>query len=334
MNSWTLYPASRFGDFQNAWQHLNQEGKNSALLDPAFLAPALQLFGTGKEQLAILGGSTPSAMALLRPTGVRGWETFQPSQCPLGFWVCHPSLPWQAVFPSLLQSLPGFPVVVGITQQDPDIFPRPSTSRTLKTLDYIQTARITLQGTFDAYWQARGKNLRANMKKQRNSLTKLGLTPRLEILTQAQDMDQAVRDFGQLESTGWKNDQGTAIHRENPQGQFYTRILENFCTQGKGRVYRYWFDDVVTAMDLCIADESSLIILKTAYNEQASHGTSPAFLMHQESFQHLFEENTLSRIEFYGKVLEWHTRWTDEIRTLYHVNGYRWGFLPGLLGKA
>jgi len=28
--------------------------------------------------------------------------------------------------------------------------------------------------------------------------------------------------------------------------------------------------------------------------------------------------------------MEWHTRWSDEVRTMYHVNYYRWPFLPGI----
>ena len=39
----------------------------------------------------------------------------------------------------------------------------------------------------------------------------------------------------------------------------------------------------------------------------------------------------LHRIEFYGRV-SWHTKWTDEVRKLYHVNVYSWEveFLKGV----
>jgi hypothetical protein len=33
-------------------------------------------------------------------------------------------------------------------------------------------------------------------------------------------------------------------------------------------------------------------------------------------------------------VMEWHTRWTDEIRTMYHLNGYRWPVLGRLHALA
>ena len=42
--------------------------------------------------------------------------------------------------------------------------------------------------------------------------------------------------------------------------------------------------------------------------------------MRQEAFEELFEQKNVERIEFYGKVMEWHTKWSDEIRRMYHIN--------------
>jgi hypothetical protein len=81
-------------------------------------------------------------------------------------------------------------------------------------------------------------------------------------------------------------------------------------------------------MDLCIEGNDSIIILKTAYDEHIGNTTSPALLMRQEIFKHLFDDGILKSIEFYGKVMDWHTKWADEVRTIYHINQYRW---PALL---
>lgn len=89
-------------------------------------------------------------------------------------------------------------------------------------------------------------------------------------------------------------------------------------------MYRYWYNDKIAAMDLCIEGNGSFIILKTTYDESISDKTSPALLMRQETFKQLFNEGELKKIEFYGRVMEWHTRWSDELRTMYHINEYRW----------
>ena len=75
-------------------------------------------------------------------------------------------------------------------------------------------------------------------------------------------------------------------------------------------------------MDLCIEGPGVLVILKTAYDETYKN-VSPASLMRHEYFRQIFDRGSIRRIEFYGKVMEWHRRWTDDVRVLYHVNRYR-----------
>jgi hypothetical protein len=140
-------------------------------------------------------------------------------------------------------------------------------------------------------------------------------------------MAEAVAAYGRLESAGWKAQGGTAIHPDNAQGRFYRSMLEGFCQRGAASVINYWFNDKIVAMNLCIEGRDSLIVLKTTYDESVPSHYSPAFLMREETCQQMFEEHKFKTLEFYGKVMEWHLRWTDEVRTLYHVNCYRWPLL-------
>ena len=218
--------------------------------------------------------------------------------------------------------------MLGLTQLDPLLAPAP-----IAPIDYIQTARITVTGSFDHYWSARGKNLRNNLKKQRSKLAADGIALRLETSRAAEEMAHAVADFGRLESAGWKAGAGTAVSPDNAQGRFYTRMLEAFAARGAATVYRYWFNEQLVAMDLCIRQDDCIVVLKTTYDESVPKTFSPALLMREEAVRALFDDvhtPSLARIEFYGKVMEWHTRWTEEVRTLYHVNHYRWAALRRL----
>ena len=317
--TWKILPATQLDRHLETLEALNGRGAGTPLLSPDFVLPLLREFGTGKEILALHETADEAlALALLVPQGRGMWETFQPSQSPVGAWLQRREAPIQPLLASLLEALPGFALAIGITQQDPDLLARPADSGGLSTLDYIRTARITITGSFAQYWEARGKNLKQNMKKQRNRLEKDGINAVLEMVTEPGDIAQAIADYGQLESAGWKAEGGTAIHPDNAQGRFYRAMLENFCRQGRGRVYRYRFNDKVVAMDLCIEGNASLIILKTTHDESLKT-YSPAFLMRQEAFAKLFEEQRIKRIEFYGKLMDWHTKWSDEARTMYHV---------------
>jgi CelD/BcsL family acetyltransferase involved in cellulose biosynthesis len=328
---WTLTPASQFAHHALEWQTLNRATLNSPLLELEFVQPLLTEFGSGDELLAVCTtAQTVVAMAILTPSKTGVWATFQPSQAPLGMWLHRPELPLEALLATLLPKLPGWPMVLGLTQLDPALAARPSAESALQTLDYVDTSRITLEGSFEDYWNGRGKNLRSNMKKQRAKLLKEGIGVRMESSRAPEAMAQAIADYGQLESAGWKAQGGTAIHPDNAQGRFYQSMLEGFCRRGAATVNRYWFDDQLAAMNLCIEGDASLIILKTTYDERISSQFSPAFLMLEETCQQLYAEGKFKRLEFYGKVMEWHLRWTDEVRTLYHVNHYRWPVLRQL----
>ena len=113
----------------------------------------------------------------------------------------------------------------------------------------------------------------------------------------------AIEDYGKLESSGWKASGGTAIHPSNAQGRFYREMLERFCSNDRGCIYRYSISGKVVAVDLCVESERSLVILKTTYDETIKT-LSPAFLMREESFARIWDERRIQRIEFFGKLMD------------------------------
>jgi CelD/BcsL family acetyltransferase involved in cellulose biosynthesis len=314
--------------FAERWRQLHARTGASILLDWDFVAPLLAEFGSGSELLATCArdGQTLAA-AIVVPSRHGAWTTFQPPQAPLGLWLQDRGQPLEPLLRDLLRRLPGLPLVFGLTQMDPLLSARPRDGGCIGTLDYIATAHVELAGSFDDYWNARGKNLRSNLKKQRNRLERDGVATRLQVSRDAQDVAQAMADYGRLESTGWKGEHGTAVHADDAQGRYYRAMLASLCRRGQASIYRYWFDERVVAMDLCVEDGDVLIVLKTSYDESVPSSLSPTLLMREEAMRGLFEAGRIRRVEFYGRVMEWHLRWTGQVRTMYHVNYYRW---PGL----
>lgn len=323
--SWTIVPASRFAEHANRWRKLHTRCGAPSLLAVDFVAPLVEQFGTGSELLAWHeeDGIT-TAMALVAPASRGSWSTFQPAHAPVGLWLQQPGEDLEPLALGLMRTLPGFPLVFGLTQLDPVLLPRPADTPSLRTLDYIVTGRVKVEGSFDDYWNARGKNLRANLKKQRARLARDGISTRLAIGRDPGDMAQAIEDYARLEGSGWKAARGTAVQADDDQGRFYRAMLERFCRHGAGSVYRYYFGDELVAMDLCVEDRDSIVVLKTSYDERIPNGLSPTLLMREEACRRLFDEGRFERLEFYGRLMEWHVRWTEEARTMYHVNCYRW----------
>ncbi|MBV5311333.1 GNAT family N-acetyltransferase [Chromatium okenii] len=331
MLKWELYPAQDFEKYREQWDELNKFYYGSALLESRFVALLLQYFGNSKIKLAI-GQSDQKivVMTLLEPnTWGTVWTTFQPAQAPLGLWLMSPTLNQEQAIQSLMSTFFRTAILFGITQQDPIFISRPKQTLNLHTIDYISTARIQVNGTFEDYWSVRGKNLRHNLKRQRNRLEREGTTLHLDVVYQPEAIAEALSDYGRLESAGWKNVSGTAISEHNTQGAFYLQLLKTYAETGDAFIYRYFYNDRVVACDLCIIGNGIINWLKTTYDEHETT-SSPAALLRQDSFEQIFSNQHINTIEFYGKVMDWHTKWSDEIRTMYHVNVYRWAGLAKL----
>lgn len=323
---WEKRPALSSFDsevFRNEWDHLNSHRGDLPFLSAEAVQIALRVLGDRREWVLMgrRGNELVAVFVLVAQDRFR-WRTFQPSQIPLGVWVAHRDEELEALALSLLRGPLGFCLVLSVTQVDPSFAPRCPESPTVNTMDYIETGWIELVGNFDEYWGARGKNLRQNMRKQRNKLAADGVRSTFRVLTDPSDMGPALERYGDLEGRGWKAQQGTAISPDNLQGLFYRELLETHAARGEAVVYEYLFDDQTVAMNLCIFRQGVLIVLKTTYDESIK-SLSPAFLLREEELRTLFEEQRVSRIEYYGRLMDWHTKLTDQKRMLYHLTVYR-----------
>ena len=163
--------------------------------------------------------------------------------------------------------------------------------------------------------------MRQNLRRQRNRLAREEVHTELFIIKDIDSIHGAVKAYGELESAGWKNESNTAIHIDNSQGQFYEKTLTSFARSGNACIFQYHYNGELVATDFCIVGGGSFIILKTTYDESITT-SSPAMLMREDAFNHIFSEQLAERIEFYGKVMDWHKRWAEDIRTMYHINKY------------
>lgn len=329
---WQVLPAAAFDSVSARWNALNDAGFRSPVLHADFVGPLLTHFGDGRQRIAAMEGDAGWRRAVVvSRANPLVHNSFQPSQAPIGLWLQDDGargLPSSRTMSALAAALGSTTAIVGINQLDPEHVARRD-DQGHATGDYIATARITIRGSFDDYWAARGKNLRSNMKKQHHKLDADGVALRFDCLTDPASVANALVDYGRLEGAGWKAQEGTAVAADNDQGRFYREVFERFCSRGAGYIHRCFYGEQLAAMDLCIAHAGVMVILKTAFDETIK-GTSPAFLMRHDYLPAIFAERRFDRIEFYGRVMDWHTKWTDEVRILYHATTYRWPFVARL----
>jgi hypothetical protein len=323
--SWRFFKAEEFfRQFRTDWDTLNRRHSNHLLLDSRFVEPALRHFGSKDTVLAINKDGPNSGMALLTKTGTGQWSTFQPSQAPLGMIVfggddqnCEGLL-------GLLATLPGYSLILSVLQQDPlhTSFGATSTNPNIEIVQYIETPQLKLVASFEEYWESRSRNLKHNLDRQSRRSVEQGSTLELVTLRQHSQIEAGIREYGRLESAGWKAEAGTAICEDNVQGSFYREMLENFSENGEAVIFQLVLDGKVVASDLCLSRAGTLVVLKTAYDEKVQK-LSPALLMRREIIKHLYAEGRIQNIEFYGRVLPWHTQWMTGTRGMFHINLFR-----------
>lgn len=331
---WKSRPASTLAGnavLLNAWDRLNAGRGNLPFLGSRAVTAALQVFGRGTERLLVgQQGDNIVALFLLEPGGALRWQTFQPAQLPLGAWVASPDLTLEELSASLIERGPlGRCLVLSVTQVDPRFVPRADDTASTRHDDYIDTPWIAIEGEFEDYWRARCKDLRQNLARRRRKLSADGVVPWMRELRDPGEMVGALQRYGVLESQGWKAAGGTAIHPDNDQGRFYRLLLEEAARQGEALVYEYLFDDRTVAMNLCLHRGGMLVVLKTTYDESL-RSLSPAFLLGEDEMKSMFQTREFARLEYYGRLMEWHTRWTDRKCTLYHHTRYRWPWVKTL----
>lgn len=326
---WQLHDIGAFPDLREGWDAVNQANRDLPILDARFFERLLALNPVTDGRLATCSLENRTvACAILVRTALGGWTTYQPSQAPLGAWVQEPSAPLPLLLESLRSALPAPAFLLSASQLDPSMVDRPTDDGCFSTIDHMETARLDLEGTFEDYWQSRGKNLKKNMTRQRNRLSREGIDATFVELSSPGEVGSAVDEYGRLESRGWKASEGTALHPDNEQGTFYRALMEEYSERGESLVWRYLYDGVLVASELYLARGGTILLLKTTHDED-QRATSPTYLLREASMRSLFEGERCERIEFYGRVVDWHRRWTDDFRGLYHANQFSSSWVAG-----
>jgi CelD/BcsL family acetyltransferase involved in cellulose biosynthesis len=323
---WTLTDAAQtFQAHQPLWDELNAAASNHILLDSRFVQLLLQHLGERQILLARDNSTSSPAMLLLFQQRQGAWSTYQPSQQPIGnLLFSNPARVEQQVG-ELLRHLPGYPLLLGLMQQDPDhsCMPRTDTSLQVEPVAYIETGRISLKHDFDLYWQSRPDELRDGNARRRRRLEREGTQVQLRVLREPHNMEQGLRHYCHMETEGWKGAVGTAVNMADPQGNFYVSMLQALSASGEAVIYELLFNDKPVASQLCILRGRMLVSLKIAFDIEYRRD-APGFLLQEAIIRHLHQERGVEVIEFYGRVTDgWTLKWTDEIRSMFHLNFYR-----------
>jgi hypothetical protein len=321
--SWKFYPAlDAFDRHRGLWGEVGASRGDLILLDPAFVGLAVRHFASPRTLLALSEGPGGPTLALVEPRRPGFWETFQPSQAPLGLVLFPPGPDGHAALRELVRRLPGWALALAVLRQDPDVATLQPAGPDMEPVDYITTSRLALTGTFADYWKSRSHNLVHNLARQRRRLAEQGVRLCLVTSRRPEEMAEGVRVYAAMESAGWKGHHGSAVAVDNRQGRFYLDLLEHFARRDEAVIYRLEMNGTPVAAALALERHATLYLLKITYDERVPR-CSPGLLLHEEMLRALFVEQRIKVIEYYGRYSDWHRKWTAETRVMTHLNVYR-----------
>jgi len=328
---WELHPIEKlFNEYRLEWEQLRKnEMQSHPLLDLDLISLSLKFFKTCNVVLAVgkINNKT-HVITLIESTIFLRKKLFQPTQLPLCPIVISKRIANEStLIYNMLHALPGHPLSIDLKHIDPDYTNLPDLVDGVYSEKIIYGTTITIDTStgFERFWKERPKKLRQNIARYLRRLEKEQIFYRLEVVTSTDKMESSVQMYGDIESTGWKGKLGTAIHKSNVQGEFYSELLTLFSKNNGARIYNLYYNKQLVASRLAIHNNGILVFLKTTYDENSSK-YAPGRIMLYLAIQDSFKNDKITKIEFYTKATKDQLQWSDKKRDIYNLTWYRSGF--------
>jgi len=313
-------------DWWQEWDALNARYFGSHPLLSAAMARALVLHfpATTLCYATLRRGSDSVGLAVLAKAGGGRWTLFTPSQAPLSLALIDPGFPQPyALLGALLAKAPGFGLSLDVPALDPSLLPSQAAGGPrVETVSLGTTIQVAQTNGFDAYWNTRSRDLKQNIRRYFKRATEAGMPCRLERVSEAGKIGEAVDRYGLLESEGWKGRDGTALHPQNVQGRLYRELLETFAQQGDAVAYELYAGDQLAASRLMISGPRMHVMLKTTYKESLRQH-APGRLLLYLALEDLLKPPQARPVEFFTRATQDLLIWATGTRELVTSTIYR-----------
>jgi CelD/BcsL family acetyltransferase involved in cellulose biosynthesis len=179
-----------------------------------------------------------------------------------------------------------------------------------------------LDGTWEEYFAARSKNLRADVGRRLRRLEEAGEL-KLELCDGSERLAALLEEGFAVEAAGWKGEQGTAISSDQTTRRFYREVAEWAAARGILQLVFLRLDGVAVAFHLNLVSDSVHYHLKGGF-DPAYERFSPGKVLHRLLLERAFAER-INRYEFLGADEGYKLQWATGERELTEVCTYRLG---------
>ena len=177
---------------------------------------------------------------------------------------------------------------------------------------------LSLTGTWDEYLTRLPAKFRSNLRNRISRLTKIG-EPSLEVLSTRSAIEAACEEAWRLESSGWKQEAGTAIASNPAVHRFYTTLVERGTAAGWLQLLFLKVGDRRIATSYGARFKDRLFLFKTGYDPEFATG-APFKILTYLAIRDAYAQG-LTEVDFLGDAEPWKLEWTSTSR------GHDWLFV-------
>jgi len=168
-----------------------------------------------------------------------------------------------------------------------------------------------LDGDWKAFEAAMNAKARRDIRRRRRRLEEVGAVS-VEHVTSATELDQRLEEAYEVESSGWKDRRGTAIHAGVATEGFYTDLAHWAAERGWLRLTFLRLDGRALAVSYALWANAVHYGLKTGYDTDFAR-YAPGMLVVHEEIRAAFAAG-MERMEMLGEDDEYKRVWCDAAR--------------------
>jgi CelD/BcsL family acetyltransferase involved in cellulose biosynthesis len=153
-----------------------------------------------------------------------------------------------------------------------------------------------------------------------------------EVVTAPDKLEQAFESFLQVESSGWKGAQGTAIRLHSDLVAFYRSLMKQFGERGECRINLLRLNGEVIAAQFGLVAGRQLSLLKIGYLQKHAN-IAPGHLIMQHTIESVCADPALDRLSFVTQPV-WAHLWKPEATGVEHHVVFRTSWSGRLLREG
>lgn len=175
-------------------------------------------------------------------------------------------------------------------------------------------ARMVLEGSWDEFRARLPKNFQRDLPRKQRQLEKQGRLE-LEILdAPGTALDAALTRCYEVETLGWKGQDGSPIRSDPHTLRFYTELAQSLAAAGRFALYLLKLDGKIIAFEYSPRGGGHIEMLKLSF-DPAYDKQSPGQVLRMMLLQRELERGEV-RYYHLGRPSEWKLRWATETAPL------------------